>query len=361
MENIFLSLGWVLLFVAIAIAIAIAAAVLFKWDRESKDKKEFDYGIMLVLLLLCSFGSITCFYFYRFDFSLKEPLESWVEAATYFNNAFNPILLIATIVLLYRTWKTSKSELENTRSLVSTQVLLEQSNRLKTSCEKLQSVIKAPLNTYGVLNAAVLSVFENAVDESERNDVSTLIINSGYRQKGVEEILSEPDLALFKSVLEVSNCNSAHTHYLQNPEYKAFLKYECGELEYLKTFEDLVSVFIHSKVSTKRVNSFQESVLQRLFSSLREDFESPFMLRAYETLYYFNLIADELVMLFKLIKNGPQRELIESSYIRTVKLSFNEIQLDNLCYLSNRDDVLELLKIDRQRDFKLFTEDEQKS
>ncbi|ATG77655.1 hypothetical protein [Pseudoalteromonas sp. 1_2015MBL_MicDiv] len=51
-------------------------------------------------------------FFNKFNFNLNTPLESWVATATYFNNVFSPILLFVSILLLYRTWKDSRSALE---------------------------------------------------------------------------------------------------------------------------------------------------------------------------------------------------------------------------------------------------------
>ncbi|MBB1335849.1 MULTISPECIES: hypothetical protein [unclassified Pseudoalteromonas] len=344
MDSMLEYLGWIFLI----IILFIIGGVLFRWDRESKHKKGFDYGIIIAVIILCLFSSVSFFYFSRFSFSLAEPLNKWVDAATYFNNALNPVLLIVTIILLYRTWKTSKSELEETRNLVSTQLLLEQSNRLRASCEKLQSVIKASINKYGLLSSAVLYSFERMINEIDQGDSKAFIKNNSYKQKEGVESSSE----LFTSVLSLIE-SADLSHYLKDPECKTFLKHECEELEYLKTFEDLISVFVN-KPTSDEISCFSGIVLLKCLDDLRGDaVDSPYLFKEYETLYYFNLIADELVMLFDLAKDSAQRKLIESSYIRTIKLVFNEKQLDNLCYISNRDDLLELLKISRKCGFQL--------
>lgn len=45
----------------------------------------------------------------------------WVNVAVYFNNALSPILLLATVILLFFTWRTSKLELADTRRILGSQ------------------------------------------------------------------------------------------------------------------------------------------------------------------------------------------------------------------------------------------------
>ncbi|MBQ4847619.1 hypothetical protein J8M01_19230 [Pseudoalteromonas sp. MMG005] len=62
------------------------------------------------------FMSISLLYLRVFGIDLRNPnLTDWVNVATYFNNAFSPFLLLVTVVLLYKTWDTSKTELEETK------------------------------------------------------------------------------------------------------------------------------------------------------------------------------------------------------------------------------------------------------
>ncbi|MEJ6473817.1 hypothetical protein [Pseudoalteromonas piscicida] len=95
-------------------------AILIQINRKAKEDKFLNY-----LGLFLSFTAVIVFtlYFNRFGIDPRnENLSDWVSVATYFNNAFSPFLLLATIALLYKTWDLSKKELRDTRTLLKEQI-----------------------------------------------------------------------------------------------------------------------------------------------------------------------------------------------------------------------------------------------
>lgn len=72
-------------------------------------------GFLSILIAVIGCSIITFIFFNRFTFSLEASLDSWVKTATYFSSVFSPLLLFASILLLYRTWKDSKTALDYQR------------------------------------------------------------------------------------------------------------------------------------------------------------------------------------------------------------------------------------------------------
>ncbi|WP_157863176.1 hypothetical protein [Pseudoalteromonas translucida] len=77
---------------------------------------------ILFLVLFLVLGFLDTF-FNRFTYNLNTPIQNWVDTAVYFNNALSPILLLATVILLYWTWKDNRKELAATKK-----ALVEQSD-----------------------------------------------------------------------------------------------------------------------------------------------------------------------------------------------------------------------------------------
>lgn len=89
-------------------------------------RKKFKYNtssFLLFCLLVVSCIIIIGLYITTFGIDLinNKNISNWVNTATYLNNMLQPILLITSIFLLYKTWQTSKKELSETRTLMKTQ------------------------------------------------------------------------------------------------------------------------------------------------------------------------------------------------------------------------------------------------
>ncbi|PCK30460.1 hypothetical protein [Pseudoalteromonas piscicida] len=122
------------------ISIFLVTVIVIKWNADSIKKKGVDYGTLLFSILFFPIGSIYLFYISRFDLSLEPSLDVWEKSASYFNNILNPILLLTTIILLYRTWRTSDTEFSKMYSVTASSQILE---RLDKICEKAINNLKA--------------------------------------------------------------------------------------------------------------------------------------------------------------------------------------------------------------------------
>ncbi|MBQ4847620.1 hypothetical protein [Pseudoalteromonas sp. MMG005] len=103
--------------------------------------KEDRFLHYLATFIFFSILTVSTLYFNVFGLDVNNSsLEGWTGAATYFNNALSPFLLIATIALLYKTWATSKQELSDTKDILSDQKGITESQlnlqKLQTGLEK---------------------------------------------------------------------------------------------------------------------------------------------------------------------------------------------------------------------------------
>ncbi|AXV65280.1 hypothetical protein D0907_08360 [Pseudoalteromonas lipolytica] len=101
-----------------------------KLSEEKHMPKRTSLGLITVICAAVACSLIGIEFFRHFSFNNNAPIENWVTTATYLNNAFSPVLLFASIFLLYRTWSDSKEALElQKRELEATkEVLKEQSD-----------------------------------------------------------------------------------------------------------------------------------------------------------------------------------------------------------------------------------------
>lgn len=119
--------------------------------------KKIPLGLMTVLSAVIACLVIGIEFFRHFSFNNNAPIENWVTTATYFNNAFSPVLLLASIFLLYRTWSDSKEALEvQKRELEATkEVLKEQSDTQNFSVFK-EALFEVTDQVNSLLKAKVL-------------------------------------------------------------------------------------------------------------------------------------------------------------------------------------------------------------
>ena len=98
-------------------------------------------------------------FFFSYSFNLREnfgidlsnthDFESWESVAVYFNNMLQPILLGASVFLLYKTWRTSQEELKvtNEHLRVQTNALLFEKNveLLPEVINEIEKFLKEPI------------------------------------------------------------------------------------------------------------------------------------------------------------------------------------------------------------------------
>ncbi|TMP39351.1 hypothetical protein [Pseudoalteromonas rubra] len=89
------------------------------WKALTKGLKKDPYSMHFIIPLLLAVAIILIEYFDKFGFDPNNRnIKDWVDGAVYLNNMLTPILLLATIYLLYRTWLTSKQELAQTQDIL---------------------------------------------------------------------------------------------------------------------------------------------------------------------------------------------------------------------------------------------------
>ncbi|KPH64164.1 hypothetical protein, partial [Pseudoalteromonas porphyrae] len=115
-------------------------------------------------------------FFNTFSFNLNTPIENWVATASYFNNVFSPILLFVSILLLYRTWKDSRSALELQK------IELEET--------KLALREQSDTQNFSVIKDAVFEI-ANQVKELLQVDVKVINKNTSYALIDVDNPLHE--------------------------------------------------------------------------------------------------------------------------------------------------------------------------
>lgn len=102
-----------------------------------------------IILLSALAAAFLLIFFYRFGFNYYAPLKSWIDSATFFNNALTPILLGVTSILIYATWSTSKKELEATNSALSLDLNFKIfEGMLKTFVENLEHDVEQEIKDH---------------------------------------------------------------------------------------------------------------------------------------------------------------------------------------------------------------------
>ncbi|MBB1404847.1 hypothetical protein H5079_04385 [Pseudoalteromonas sp. SG44-5] len=91
------------------------------------------------------FFIILVFFFYQFNFNLNTPIENWVNTASYFNGILTPPLLAITSVLIFLTWRTSKSELEETKLALREQSDTQNFSVIKDAVFEIANEIKVTM------------------------------------------------------------------------------------------------------------------------------------------------------------------------------------------------------------------------
>lgn len=150
----------------------------------------------------------------RFSFDPDAPMKDWVDTATYFNNAFSPLLLFVSLLLLYRTWKDSKIALELQREelnknselferQVSSQELkdnLEIFSRRITNIDKKFSSFLSDKDIGNVLPDVLNLLIAHEYLEKYYNQIVTNAIvtpaNQGYLQKKVTAYIYDEKLVI---------------------------------------------------------------------------------------------------------------------------------------------------------------------
>ncbi|CAM4207433.1 hypothetical protein [Pseudoalteromonas byunsanensis] len=126
--------------------ITIIATIMFFMLSEKAKSDKFLFYLLLPLILIPSF--LVAWYLMSFGFDPNNRnFTTWNNVAAFFNSSLSPLLLLASIALLYKTWDTSKQELAETKQEFRLQNKIARypleidvlRNRLKVLTENLYS------------------------------------------------------------------------------------------------------------------------------------------------------------------------------------------------------------------------------
>lgn len=149
--------------------------------------------VVLVVLLGCLTLAIA--FLKRFNFENSWPMDKWVDSFVYFNNATSPLLLLASVVLLYQTWlgsrealKVQKRELEETKNVLKEQTDTQNFGVFKDALFEVTDSVALMLETKVLLKRT-------------ENDVQ-LFIEKSWGYKANQELLTDDErIMTFKSFL----------------------------------------------------------------------------------------------------------------------------------------------------------------
>ncbi|MEK0158264.1 hypothetical protein WLQ65_03780 [Pseudoalteromonas piscicida] len=143
------------------IIFAIGASI---WAKRKYPNAKSSISNIVFLGLLLSFSSLTLFVYeiqFGIDLNNTRDFELWESVAVYLNNMLQPTLLSASVFLLYKTWQTSKQELEIANSSQEQSRLQNLVNlRVAAIVEELQRPVSMDVKTQAYIN--VLSAIKNA-------------------------------------------------------------------------------------------------------------------------------------------------------------------------------------------------------
>ncbi|NUZ10153.1 hypothetical protein HUZ36_05110 [Pseudoalteromonas sp. McH1-7] len=129
------------------IIFAIGASI---WTKRKYPNAKSSISNIVFLGLLLSFSSLTLFVYeikFGIDLNNTRDFEQWESVAVYLNNMLQPILLSASIFLLYKTWQTSETELRETRKVLNSQTELLLFDKLTENLKYFTEPLLKKLNS----------------------------------------------------------------------------------------------------------------------------------------------------------------------------------------------------------------------
>lgn len=267
------------------------------------------YSIVIAIL-----GCVFFMYefFNSFNFNLNTPIESWVATATYFNNVFSPILLFATILLLYRTWKDSKEALEVQKlELIETRVVLkEQSDTQSFSVlkeafaqvidrvsdsTKMKCILVHEENKYSLVSEGDFS-FNNKELKKNKSEMPFETFLQAYFFEMKTKSIKDDDISLsFKNLIFESTFD-----YVEKVKTIALLLNNMGDNKYRPILE--ITVFHRLTIFTwlffveiafhlfKNVEDSEKEATELVFTEI-----AGLTCRQMKDVYWLDSLSDELL------------------------------------------------------------------
>ncbi len=141
--------------------------------KKNPDKPSSFYQIKpKQIIFLLFFITISFFIFILLFGDEKSVYEKqiWIDSATFINNFFTPIILTITLFVIYKTWQTSKSELEDTRKeLIKTREIQNVSftiDLLRQRLSDFNSHLNETVNEVGIKNGCLLILRHSEIEKT---------------------------------------------------------------------------------------------------------------------------------------------------------------------------------------------------
>lgn len=161
-------------------------------------KESIENNLVSFLVLVVFLGCLTLAVVFqmRFNFRYWWPMDKWVDSFVYLNNALSPLLLLASVVLLYQTWlgsrealKVQKHELEETKNVLKEQTDTQNFGVFKDALFEVTDSVALMLETKVLLKRteSVVQLFiekswgYNVNQESLRDDERIMTFRSFLR------------------------------------------------------------------------------------------------------------------------------------------------------------------------------------
>ncbi|MCG7535467.1 hypothetical protein [Pseudoalteromonas sp. OOF1S-7] len=190
-------------------------AVGLSWKVLTRGLKKDPYSMHFIIPLILAVGIILIEYFDKFGFDPNNRnIKDWVDGAVYLNNMLTPILLLATIYLLYRTWLTSKQELADARDIMRKKEELE---LLRSRVQLLNKFLDTTPSDYLDFKADVMVLNIN----SETNGVGFLNDLQPLLNRTKRLLLNEESLFIFNDARVFTALKAINTSIGNNaPTYR---------------------------------------------------------------------------------------------------------------------------------------------
>ncbi|NOU50271.1 hypothetical protein HG263_06910 [Pseudoalteromonas sp. JBTF-M23] len=188
-------MGFGLILVLIIISTFIFKVLLIVSEKAKHDRVLF----YLALSMLLPSMLLSAWYLRSFGINSSNlNFDTWVNVATFFNNAFSPILLVATIVLLYATWRSSERELSMMRALTLSNEIL---NRLENICEKVKQRLESeqlePLDGFHIVKNRLKNKFKthaNKLKNTPNEEVQRILKSLSLTPSNLRECIEREDV-----------------------------------------------------------------------------------------------------------------------------------------------------------------------
>lgn len=157
-----------------------------KEPNNNYDNSSSFYQIKQKEITLLLFFIVSLFFIFIVFFSDEKSvyeMQIWIDSATFINNFFTPLILTITLFVIYKTWQTSKSELEDSRKELVRSRKIQNSTHtlelLRNRISILNSEMNKKIDEFEVRNGCILlqiEVIKKNLGTDLVNDIDNAIV-----------------------------------------------------------------------------------------------------------------------------------------------------------------------------------------